>query len=564
MEANSDNIHALAEAENRIQFFDLFELEEIQQLQDLFSDATGVAAIITYPDGTPITKPSNFCRLCNEIIPNTAKGLAECILSSSIHEQNGSSNPTKHTCTRCGIWHTKTCITVGGTHIASWIIGQVRNSEIDEKTVLEYADEIGANRTDFKKALREIPIMTAEQFSNVSKMVFAFAHELSEKAYTNCLLKIEIEKREEAAEALKKSEERLSLFIKHSPIYAYMKEVTPTTSRVLHASENYSKMIGIPGSAMIGKTMEELFPPEFATKITADDWSVVSDGSELKLDETLNNRNYTSIKYPVSSGGKNFLAGYTIDVTEQKQAEQEVVTKNEELSKIVAEKDKLFSIIAHDLRGPFSSFMGLTQIMAEKLPKLTLEEIQFMVVSMRNSATNIYRLLENLLQWSKLQQGAISFKPEKIQLYSNAQESSALILDSACKKNIQISNEIPVEMGIFADKNLLQTIIRNLVSNAVKFTNIGGEITISATINKNNAIEISIKDTGIGMSPELVNNLFRIDFQMNRSGTEGEPSTGLGLILCKEFVEKHGGKIWVESQEGKGSTFSFSLPNAIR
>ena len=233
---------------------------------------------------------------------------------------------------------------------------------------------------------------------------------------------------------------------------------------------------------------------------------------------------------------------------------------NEELQKLNAEKDKFFSIIAHDLRSPFNGFLGLSQIMAEELPSLTRDEIRDLAVSMQNSATNLFRLLENLLEWARIQQGLIPFNPKVVELLPIINESIALVLESAKSKGIEIAYDIPDDLAVFADSNILQTVIRNLVSNAVKFTPKGGKISVSAKATSDKGVQISIKDTGIGMSPKMVDNLFRLDVQTNRKGTEGEHSTGLGLLLCKEFVEKHGGKLWVESEEGKGSTFAFSLP----
>ena len=247
------------------------------------------------------------------------------------------------------------------------------------------------------------------------------------------------------------------------------------------------------------------------------------------------------------------------DVTERKKAEAEIKLINEQLVKLNAEKDKFFSIIAHDLRGPFSGFLGLTELMAEELSSLTMDEIQVISVNLRNSATNLFRLLENLLQWAKMQRGKIPFDPEVIRLLPIVDESIATLLENAKRKEIEITYDIPDNLEIFADSNILQTVIRNLVSNALKFTHKGGKISVSAKATENKSVEISVKDSGIGMSREMVDDLFRLDAKTNRKGTEDEPSTGLGLLLCKEFVEKHGGKIWVESEEGKGTTFYFTI-----
>ena len=233
-----------------------------------------------------------------------------------------------------------------------------------------------------------------------------------------------------------------------------------------------------------------------------------------------------------------------------------------DLQQLNAAKDKFFTIIAHDLRGPFNGFLGLTQIMVDEISSLTPTEIQGMALDMNKSANKLFHLLENLLNWSRIQQGLIPFIPEKLDLRSIINKSIGLLQDSAKMKGIGIENCITDGQMVLADNNLIQAVIRNLLSNAIKFTNKGGNIIISANTNNEGLIQISIKDSGIGMNPEMVGNLFRIDVNTGRKGTWGELSTGLGLLLCKEFVEKQGGYIWVESEEGEGSILSFSMPLA--
>lgn len=364
----------------------------------------------------------------------------------------------------------------------------------------------------------------------------------------------------ETERALRANEELLTLFMKHSPIYAFIKEVTPTESRVIMASENYIDMIGIPGSEMVGKNMEQLFPPEFALKITADDWSVVADGQILNLEETLNEKQYTTIKYPISLGNKNLLAGYTIDITSLKHAEQEIVLKNEELVHLIAEKDRFFSIMAHDLRSPFNAFLGLTRIMVEDLPLMSLKEIEKMAVSMSESATTLYLLLENLLEWSRFQRGMTKFDPKPLLLMPVIEESLSSVMESAIRKGLDFNYDIPETLMVMADKFMLGSILRNLVSNAMKFTPSGGRITLTARSKKAGTIDFSVADTGIGIPAKMLEKLFHLDENVSRRGTEGEPSTGLGLILCKDFIEKHGGTIWAESLVSQGSTFHFTLP----
>ena len=258
------------------------------------------------------------------------------------------------------------------------------------------------------------------------------------------------------------------------------------------------------------------------------------------------------------------LLGIGREITDRKHAEEEIKHKNEELQKVNTEKDKFFSIISHDLRSPFNGFLGLTQIMVEELPTLSTSEIQLMAESMKNSATNLFRLLENLLEWTRLQQGLIPFTTNVLELRPIVQDSISMLLDLAASKKIEIVWNLTDQITILADKYMVQSVIRNLVSNAVKFTNKGGKITLSAIMTTDNFVKISVSDTGIGMDKILVDGLFRLDINTSRKGTDGETSTGLGLIICKDFIEKHNGKLWVESDEGKGSTFYFTIPCPLK
>jgi PAS domain S-box-containing protein len=369
----------------------------------------------------------------------------------------------------------------------------------------------------------------------------------------------DITQSKEAEEALRQSNKLLNLFMEYSPIYAFIKEVTQNDSRVLKASENFRDMIGIAGSQMTGKSMYELFPSDFAAKMTADDWTVVSTGQEIKLEEELNGRFYISIKFPIVSDDKKMLAGYSIDITENKLFEMEIKQKNKDLIALNAEKDKFFSIIAHDLRSPFNVFLGFTQLMVEDLPRLRPDEIQKIAVMLQNSANNLYSLLENLLEWSRIQRGLTNPEPKVLLLKPFIERCMRLIMESANKKEIAVELDIPIELVVSSDENMLESIVRNLTSNAVKFTPHHGKIKVEARLIPKNKVEISITDSGIGMKNEILEKLFILDENTSRKGTDEEPSTGLGLIICKDFVEKNGGKIWVESEEGKGSIFHFTI-----
>jgi len=245
--------------------------------------------------------------------------------------------------------------------------------------------------------------------------------------------------------------------------------------------------------------------------------------------------------------------GSCYDITEIKDNEMKLIELN-------ATKDKFFSLIAHDLRGPFNALLGFTKLLEYELPTMTQDRIQKVAVTMRKSATNLYNLLENLLAWSQMERGVNTIIPESFSVMTRIIESMATIQELAIKKGIHVKYEINNDLMVFADSNMFATIIRNLTSNAIKFTPKGGNITIGAKPMADHWVEISITDTGIGMDQDLQENLFKLEVNTSRKGTEKEESTGLGLIICKGYIEKQGGRMWLESKEGQGSTFHFSLP----
>lgn len=242
-----------------------------------------------------------------------------------------------------------------------------------------------------------------------------------------------------------------------------------------------------------------------------------------------------------------------------KQSEK-LLIQSKELQALNATKDKFFSIIAHDLRGPLGGFMALSELMADESQAFTPEQKKGMITALGSSSRNIFNLLENLLEWSQMQQGNTAFRPQIINLKKIATDCIKINGDAARAKGITVSADISQDQEVFADTNMLQAVIRNLVSNAIKFTPKGGQVSVSAGLAENNTSVIFVKDSGIGMNPQMVADLFKINVNSSRPGTEGENSTGLGLLLCKEFVEKHEGELWVESKEGLGSAFYFSIP----
>ena len=254
------------------------------------------------------------------------------------------------------------------------------------------------------------------------------------------------------------------------------------------------------------------------------------------------------------------IAGVVIDITGQKKAEEEARLKAMELEEANKEKDKFLSFLAHDLRNPMSSFLGFTNLLMADIDKLSMDDIRDMARLMNTSAFSLYRLLETLLEWSRMQRGMIPFEPVLIKLSGEMEIILGDLFSDASKKEITIRCNIDKNLPVYADRNMLKSILRNLVFNALKFTRRGGQVEITAVEGNDGFVTVQVTDNGIGMNETLLSNLFRLDADTKRLGTEDEPTSGLGLILCKEFVEKHGGKIWATSDVEKGSTFYFTMP----
>lgn len=253
------------------------------------------------------------------------------------------------------------------------------------------------------------------------------------------------------------------------------------------------------------------------------------------------------------------LIGVTRDISSRKEAERKLYKTNQELKELNAMKDKLFSIIAHDLRNPFSIIIGFIDLLKYNFDKYSPEKREEIIDTLKNTTQRVYTLLENLLAWSKSQSNNLVLNPALYLAEDIITQLLNEVRPNSNKKNIRIETKYNLGQTVYADKQLLLTILRNLTTNAIKFTPKEGKITISIN-DEENFTKISVEDTGIGIPEEEIPKIFSIDNKFKRKGTEGEPSSGLGLLLCKEFIEKHGGKIWVESKINEGSKFIFTLP----
>ncbi len=257
------------------------------------------------------------------------------------------------------------------------------------------------------------------------------------------------------------------------------------------------------------------------------------------------------------------------EIEERKRKEKQLIESEHLLKELNATKDKFFSIIAHDLKNPFNSLINFSDILLQRWEELDKAKIETIIRLIHKTSKTSYTLLENLLQWSRAQTGRLQWKPEKALLHSLIDENFAISAGAAKNKCITLRSDFDANLVVFADYNMITTVLRNLISNAIKFTPSGGEIKIEASLKPQNdevstrEIEISVSDNGVGIETEVLEKLFKIESHYTTMGTSNEQGTGLGLVLCKEFVERNGGTISVKSALNQGSTFTFTVPAVI-
>lgn len=376
------------------------------------------------------------------------------------------------------------------------------------------------------------------------------------------ILSIDISERKKTEQSLRDNESLLRATIESIGTGIL---VVNDQGKVTHANKKFAEMWKIPDAIMetrdddklLGFVLDQLTQPDIFIKKVKElyqDDRIDNDFLEFK-----DGRYFERISHPLLFGDK--IAGRVWgfrDITQRKKMESEIQQINEELQESNATKDKFFSIIAHDLRSPFSGLLGLSEVISDPSEELTIQEIRKYGSRLHLLLKNQFNLLQNLLEWSRLQQGRINFKPELLHLNAEVNIVMDQLSVNFLRKNIELISDIDSSHTVLADADMLKSILLNILSNAIKFTDSGGTIKIRSE-KMNNQITVTVEDNGIGISDDLLTKLFKLEKVSSTPGTAGEKGTGLGLLLCKEFIEKHGGTIHVESQPGEGSTFIFTL-----
>jgi len=260
-------------------------------------------------------------------------------------------------------------------------------------------------------------------------------------------------------------------------------------------------------------------------------------------------------------GGVAYLDGFILDITDRKQAEHEVTNINQQLQKANTEKDMLFTIIAHDLKSPMAGLLASSEMLANPNEIFSEQEFRLLSKEIHKSTKNTFALLEDLLQWARMSQGGIDFAPDVCGLNELLGRVLSTAQDMSKGKDILIRSNVPSGLAVLVDEPMITTVLRNILFNALKFTPRQGEIVITAW-EVDRKVTMAIQDNGMGMNKQVLSSIFTLAKDKRQLGTDGEQGTGLGLVLCKQFIEQHGERIWVESSPGQGTTVYFTLPAA--
>ncbi len=387
----------------------------------------------------------------------------------------------------------------------------------------------------------------------------------SGKPFEYIAIRYDITSRKKAEELIKESEKRYSELINNIPDAIWRAD---ENGSFVYISENIHKISGYTPEELIQAKIEfwmDIIHSADRRNVITSYRNFFEKGTKFEIDYRLKKKSgewiwiHVRAVNVIERDGMKSAAGVIMDITGRKKAEIELAKSRNELKVLNSQKDKFFSIISHDLRSPFTGLMGFASFLASEIEALTKEEIRDYVSQINKTTGNIYNLLNNLLEWARVQMGRVEYQPTTISLYEKVQIIVNLLSANASKKNIKLEISASPNILIYADENMFRSILQNVLSNAIKFTNSGGVIKIEAAI-KGKFVEVTVADTGIGMDRDMLKNIFKLEVNHTTRGTNNEAGAGLGLILIKELIEKHGGKIKVYSKKGEGTRFTFTIP----
>jgi len=537
-----------------IAFEELFNLDDIQRLQDEFATATGVASIITYTDGRPLTAPSNFCRLCGDIIRKTDKGCANCFKSDAALGRFNPQGPTIEPCWSGGLWDAGAAILVGGKHIANWLIGQVRNETQTEEKMRAYARDIGADEEAVVEAFREVPAMSREQFGRVAQTLFTLAKQLSTTAYQNVQQARFITERKRAEEALLTEKLLSDEYINSLPGLFYVFD----ERRFVRWNREWEIVTGYNTEELSAKYAPDFFEGEDKTLIAESMLKVFREGA-AETEAELLTKDGRRIPYYFTGlrkvfDGKAHLVGLGMDITDRRHAQREREELIAKLEAQNAELERFTYTVSHDLKSPLITIKGYVGMLRQDLPAADSGLVADDLDRISNAADKMDRLLRDLLEVSRI--GRLVNPSVDVSLEELANEAWELVHGQAEKAGVQveIAPGLPTILG---DRVRLLEVLQNLIDNAVKYMGKQSRPRIEIGSRRDgNQTVCYVRDNGIGIEPHYHEKVFELFDQLDQS----VHGTGIGLALAKRIVEVHGGRIWVESDGlGHGSTFCFTV-----
>lgn len=552
-----------------IGFNELFNIEEIQKIQDLFAEVTGVASIITQPNGVPITKPSNFCRLCNDVIRKTEKGLKNCYHSDSIIGQQNETGPIYQPCLSGGLWDAGASITIEGKHLANWLIGQVKNETTDEAKMLIYAKEIGADEIEFKNSLDEIPSMSIDKFKKVADILFLIANELSTKAFQNIQQNRFISKLQDKEELLiqakRKAQESVKAYKDVVETSTDLITVVDATGKLIFVNHASIKFWGLSPEECIGKlAFAFIHPDDIDYTISKFNELIKSNINCFHIEnrQVSKNGSILNVSWNINlerSGNKILkITSLARDITEQKEIENELRSSKEKAEESNRLKSAFLANMSHEIRTPMNGILGFAELL--KKPKLTGEQQEKYISIIKKSGERMLNIINDIVDISKIESGQMTLVFKESNINEQLEYIHTFFKSEAETKGIKlvIKNNLPLTQAIAqTDREKVFAILTNLVKNAIKFTDQGS---IEFGCKPNGAlIEFFVKDTGIGIPKDRQLAIFDRFIQADIEDSRAFQGAGLGLSISKAYAEMLGGKMWVESEEGKGSEFYFTI-----
>lgn len=452
------------------------------------------------------------------------------------------------------------------------IIGNNKKEMIIGKNIIEFVQGKEANQLEkiLQKSLASFTPGTAEIIlkmpdnSNLNVLSMFKSFNDPDTGNKFCVLAIiDFTSQKMREEIIRDSEARFKNMANTAPVMIWISDVEGLFSFVNNVWLDYS---GGESGSQLGMNWLNNVHPEDLQKLLDDYQSALrtreSFSVEIRFMNKRGNYEWMLIKGKPRYGDENLYMGFIgscINIQEQKKIEAKMSNLNNDLVQTIATKDKFFSIISHDLRSPLSGLMGILDILNSSYETLDDNEKREIIFDANVVSKTTYSLMENLLEWSRIQTGIINYQPEPLRIDRLINNVASLYEQNLKSKGIKFNINIKPDLLAFADKSMTETILRNLISNAIKFTYPDGTIEVSSEID-DDMVVIKVKDSGVGIDEEIIPNLFRVGVSSSTKGTAKESGTGIGLIICKELAEKQQGKIWVESKLNIGSTFYFSVP----